>query len=121
MINDGQVTVYVSDMDRAVKFYTDSLGLPLLHRAGDHYAQVRAGGLVIGLHPCGEKSPKPAAPGSMHIGFSSSESIEAEVERLEAKGVSFCGPIANDGPVKLASFADPDGNGLYLAESRKAN
>ena len=122
MINDGQVTVYVSDMDRAVKFYTDVLDLKLVLRAGDHYAQVQAGdGMVIGLHPAGEKSPKPGTSGSMLIGFSTSESIEDEVKRLEAKGVPFRGPIVDDGPVKLASFGDPDGNDLYLADSRGAN
>jgi len=27
-------------------------------------------------------------------------------------------PVVEDGPVRLASFKDPDGNPLYLAESR---
>ena len=52
MIQGGNATIYVSDMDRAVGFYTSTLGLKLQFRAGNHWAQVDAGkGLQIGLTP----------------------------------------------------------------------
>src|SRR6185369_13994930 len=36
MFSSGNVTVYVSNMDRAVRFYTEVLGLKLAYRFGDH-------------------------------------------------------------------------------------
>ena len=42
MYSSGNVTVYVSNMDRAVKFYSETLGLKLAYRFGDHWASVEA-------------------------------------------------------------------------------
>ncbi|MCU1262991.1 MAG: hypothetical protein JWO80_5876 [Bryobacterales bacterium] len=36
MISGGNATVFVSNMDRAVEFYTGVLGLKLTNRFGDH-------------------------------------------------------------------------------------
>ena len=38
MIQGGLPTIYVSDMERAVRFYVDLLGLGLRFRAGDAWA-----------------------------------------------------------------------------------
>src|SRR5258708_503803 len=52
MFSSGNITVYVSNMDTAVRFYTETLGLKLAYRFGDHGASVEVGkGLTIGLHP----------------------------------------------------------------------
>jgi len=60
MFRSGNVTIYVTNMDRAVRFYTETLGLKLAYRFGDHWASVECGkGLTIGLHPTSE----PARPG----------------------------------------------------------
>ena len=58
MFSGGNVTVYVSDMDRAVRFYNDTLGLKLAYRFGNHWASVEAGrGLTIGLHAASTQMP----------------------------------------------------------------
>ena len=58
MITGGNATVFVSNMDNAVRFYTETLGLRLTNRFGDHWATVDAGkGLSIGLHPASAKYP----------------------------------------------------------------
>ena len=59
MITGGNATVFVKNMDAAVNFYTDVLGLKLTARYGDHWATVNAGAFTIGLHP---ESKKNAAP-----------------------------------------------------------
>jgi catechol 2,3-dioxygenase-like lactoylglutathione lyase family enzyme len=41
-------TIHVSDLDRAVDFYTRALELPLAGRSGEHYAALD---LVAVLHP----------------------------------------------------------------------
>jgi len=41
MITGGNATVYVSDMDRAVSFYVNVLGLKLGQRFGNHWAEIK--------------------------------------------------------------------------------
>jgi lactoylglutathione lyase len=117
MIQGGLATVYVKDLDRAVRFYEGTLGLRLQFQAGPHFAQVDAGGLTIGLHPAGPDSPTPGVNGSTIVGLNVAGSIEHAVEALRAKGVAFKGPIVDDPPVRFAHFADPDGNELYLCQA----
>ena len=42
MFNGGIVTVFVTDMDRSVRFYTEQLGLKLLQRYENHFATIDA-------------------------------------------------------------------------------
>lgn len=115
MFSSGNVTIYVANMDRAVRFYTEALGLKLAYRFGDHWASVELGkGLTIGLHPASAESPR--GRGGMAIGLELSGSIEEAVRRLEAKGVRFAGIVNEAKAGKFAQFEDPDGNLLYLAE-----
>ena len=116
MFSSGNVTVYVSNMDRAVRFYTEVLGLKLAYRFGDHWASVEVGkGLTIGLHPASEQSPA-GRKGSMTIGLELSGSIQDAMQTLEARSVRFHG-LANEGKAGMfAHFEDPDGNPLYLAQ-----
>lgn len=119
MIVGGNATVMVSNMDRAVDFYTGVLGLKLANRYGDHWAEVGAGpGLTIGLHPEGH-GPKAGAEGSISIGFTVKGPIAKLVATLVEQGVRFDGPVVDDpkAGIKLAHFRDPDGNRLYLCES----
>jgi catechol 2,3-dioxygenase-like lactoylglutathione lyase family enzyme len=116
MITGGNATVYVSDMERAVTFYTHTLGLDLQQRWGDHWAAIQAGpGLAIGLHPRTDKTPNAA----IALGFSIDVPIDEAVQRLAARGVRFRGPVVRDakGGIALAFFGDPDGNELYLCQS----
>jgi catechol 2,3-dioxygenase-like lactoylglutathione lyase family enzyme len=43
MISGGNATVFVSNMDAAVRFYTQVLGLRLTNRFGDNWATGRSG------------------------------------------------------------------------------
>ena len=85
MFKDANVTLIVSDMDRAIKFYTETLGLRLLANYGGHFAEVQAPGVKIGLHP--GKPAKEASRG-MSLGFRV-EDYEAAAKELEARGVKF--------------------------------
>ena len=117
MIAGGTVTIYVSDMDRAVRFYTETLGLTLKARGGPGYAALDGGkGFEIGLHGVHPGGPRPGPGGSMSVGFYVDEPIGQVAERLRAAGVAVDGPKAGGGPIQLAHFGDPDGNPLYLCE-----
>ncbi len=117
MIKGASPTVYVTNLDTAVEFYTTSLGLKLMYKAPGQFAMIDAGeGSTIGLHPAGEHSPKPGTRGSIQLGLSVTQPIEDVIETLRSRGVAFRGPLLNDEPVKIAFFEDPDGNDLYLCE-----
>jgi catechol 2,3-dioxygenase-like lactoylglutathione lyase family enzyme len=121
LIRGGSPTVFVADLDRAIRFYTQVLGLGLHYRAGEHFAMIDAGaGLSIGLHPGGEGPPVPGTPGCIQIGLNVTGPNEDVVETLRVRGVTFVPRkgrvITDDGSVKLAFFHDPDGTELYLCE-----
>lgn len=117
MISGGNATIYVTDMDRAVRFHVETLGFKLRARHGDHWAEVDAGGgLVLGLHPAADGGPKPGTVGSIQIGLDLNQPIADVVEVLGNRGVVFDGGVSDRGNVKLAFFRDPDGNTFYLCE-----
>ena len=117
MFRAGVVTIYVSDMDRAVQFYTEALGFALKERYGNHWASIDGGpGLTIGLHPATAEVPA-GRQGSIALGLYLSQPIAEAIKTLTSRGIAFTGPVINDdGMLSLAFFTDPDGNSLYLAE-----
>ena len=118
MIHGGNATVYVSNMDSAIRFYTEVLGLKLTNRYGDHWATVQAGkSLVIGLHPWKERNPRPGTKGSVQIGLvvSQDQPIEAYAERLRKQGVEVSGIIESEAG-NYINFVDPDGNPIYVGD-----
>ncbi len=120
LIHGGHPTIYVSDMDRAIAFYTETLGLSLAFRAGDHYAEIDAGeGLTLGLHPAGPDSPTPGVSGAITVTLGVTGSLDQVVQMLEESGVRFRTAIQSDGPVRMARFEDCDGNAMWLCEQSK--
>lgn len=117
MISDGNATVFVSNMDRAVQFYTEVLGLKLTNRFGNDWVTVEAGkGLTIGLHPASPKYPAPGTKGAIALGLEIDEPIESVIARLSEKGVQIKGSIVRDEPGNFVGLEDPDGNAIYLWE-----
>ena len=115
MLREGNVTVMVSDMGSAIQF-VEKVGLKLKARYSDQFAQVVAPGLTIALHPADKQGRRLGRSEGLSIGLGV-DNLERTMKDLEGKGVKF-GRVVEDGPVRLASFKDPDGNPLYLAESR---
>ena len=117
MISGGTTTIYVSDMDQAIRFYAETLGLTIKYRGGPGYTAIDAGGGVeLGLHTSHPGGPQPGEGRSVQVGFYVDEPIGQVVEKLRAAGVTIDGPKPGGGPITLAHFADPDGNPLYLCE-----
>ena len=119
MINGGNVTIFVSDFERTLHFYTDVLGMSLRMRTESFWAEVVAGpDLVIGIHPESEAAAKPGTVGAMQIGLNVDGSLADLMITLKEKGVEFLGEMVDDaGAGKFARFHDPDGNHLYLWEA----
>jgi len=118
MISGGNATVFVSNMDSAVRFYTEVLGLRLAERYGDHWATVDAGrGFTIGLHPASPKYPAPGAKGGMMLGLEVTRPLDTLVPELKEKGVRFTGDIIREQAGIFAHLEDPDGTPIYLWET----
>jgi catechol 2,3-dioxygenase-like lactoylglutathione lyase family enzyme len=111
--SDSQVTLMVPDMDEAVRFYTETLGLRLKTRYGNEFAVIDAPGLTIGLHPLPAAQSPQAHSMSIGLGV---ESLEATMQQLSERGLRFIGPIREDPPIRIAYFAGPGGTPLYLCE-----
>ncbi len=108
------VQLGVEDLDRAIAFYTDTLGFSLQERNDQlRWARIDVGirGVTIGLGVVDEAGGSGTA--SFNIGVTDIDHARAT---LESKGVEFLGPTLRiPGVVELADFHDPDGNMIRLA------
>ena len=118
MTSGGNVSVYVSNLDRAIDFYTNKLGLALKARIDGEWAEIDAGkGLVVGLHPARPPDTvKAGTIGAINIELAASTSLDDVVAGLAARGVQFAGAIQNYPNVRLVSVKDPDNNAILLAQ-----
>ncbi len=98
----------VTDMDRAVAFYRDDLGLEVEDHDGE-WSEVSAGDQRIGLNA----SESPAGDGGAVIAFAVDD-IDATVDELKEKGVKFAGELSEHPWGRIAPFKDPDGNDLQV-------
>lgn len=105
------VWVPVSDMQRAVAFYRDALGLTVTSESDD-WSEIDAGGLRLGLNA--RESASPSSGGGAVVTFQPDGSIEDEVADLRAKGVEFTGDISEHPWGRIVPFADSEGNDLQL-------
>lgn len=117
MFKSGNVTVVVEDLQKAVKFYVETLGLKLQHEMDGHFAQIEAPGLTMGLlHLSGDEGVTPGTSGSMSIGFEVEE-MEAAIATLKSRGVQFHHDVEGQA-AQVVHFSDPEGNTLYLVCNR---
>jgi predicted enzyme related to lactoylglutathione lyase len=117
-IRSATTSVYVSNMDRAVKFYSEAIGLTLRSRIGNEWAElVTANRVVIGLHPAQPPATvTPGTTGAINIEFQATGDLESAIASLKNHGVPFVSQIQNYEHVRLITCSDPDGNKLFLAQ-----
>lgn len=111
----GQIAVPVSDIDRAIAFYRDVLGIPFLFKAPPGLGFFDCGGIRLLLDAAAEESSERR---SSIIYYKVAE-IQAAYQALTARGVVFHSPphlVAKmpDHDLWMAFFHDPDGNTLAL-------
>jgi catechol 2,3-dioxygenase-like lactoylglutathione lyase family enzyme len=114
MFRSANVTLFVADFDRSVRFYVETLGLVLWARHGSSWAEVEAPGLTIGVHPARAGAPGRILAEGFAIGLQV-ENLDEAVANLMGRGVPFNGR-REDAGARFADFADPDGMRLYLVE-----
>jgi predicted enzyme related to lactoylglutathione lyase len=105
------VIKFVDDMDRAVKFYRDMLGLSLKFQSAG-WSEFVTGETTLGLHPASEKNPA----GSVQLGFNV-PNLEKFYEDMTTQGVQFSmPPTKQDFGGTLAQFVDSEGGCCSVAE-----
>lgn len=111
------LVVMVSDMDRSVAFYRDTLGLPA-REVSEWWSEFDAGGVTLALHP-GRKADAPGLEngtdaGTVHVSFAVPD-IDQACAELRAKGVEVDGPRVLEGmDTAIATFSDPNGVSLQV-------
>jgi catechol 2,3-dioxygenase-like lactoylglutathione lyase family enzyme len=115
----GQIAIVVQSLDRAVEFYRDRLGLPLLFQAPPSLAFFDAGGVRLMLSPS-----ESGAAASASVLYFKVDHIEAAVEVLSGRGVVFRDRphlIARmpDHELWMTFFNDSEGNVMGLMEERR--
>jgi predicted enzyme related to lactoylglutathione lyase len=110
------VQLQVSDLERSIRFYTETLGFDMTERRDDlRFAHLSCGvqGLQVGLSAGGAAPPQ---AGTVTLNFGVQGDIEEARRALEARGAVFLGPtVVIPGKVRLAEFRDPDGYRIRLA------
>jgi methylmalonyl-CoA/ethylmalonyl-CoA epimerase len=111
----AQIAVYVRNLDRAVAFYRDTLGLPFLFQAPPGLAFFDCQGVRLMLDAAAEAQFQP--PSS--IVYYAVDDIQAAYAALRERQVSFRDPprrIATVGErdIWMAFFDDPEGNLLAI-------
>jgi len=111
--------IRVSDIDRALKFYDEILGLPVvLDARGFNHAEVGPNEPLakIGLHATGKKSKRKRRTGVVF----DTDNIYALYERLQKRGVKFTlKPTKMPWGGIVADFLDPDNNELEVVQDPK--
>lgn len=106
-------SVPTHDVDAAVRFYTETLGLPCsVHITERHFAEIETGNLTLSLwNPEGMGFPHNVShnPIALHV-----DDVQAARATLEQRGVVFRGETIDTGVCHMALFADADGNALML-------
>ena len=109
------VFYYVTDMEAAIAFYRDTLGLPLISQ--EFVAQFDLDGVLIELVPLPPGTMVPGS-GNGRLCFSVAN-LQETVKQMHARGVA-TSKIKEKKDGKLAFFRDPDGNELCLWEYANA-
>ena len=111
------VSVPTQDLERAVDFYANVIGLqrgPVWGRSAESAvgAEFETGTVTIALIACealGIEFKPHAVPIALHV-----DDVAAARAELESRGVEFMGETIDSGVCHQALFRDPDGNVLDL-------
>ncbi|MDP9297078.1 MAG: VOC family protein [Actinomycetota bacterium] len=107
------VYYWVHDMDAAVAFYRDVVGLTLRRRDGDEWAEFDAPPIRLALHGTGDAVP---ASGTVVFRVVDLDGARWSLERAGAEFEEHVGEV--EGFARFATFRDPDGNPIQIIEYR---
>jgi lactoylglutathione lyase len=109
----GAVILLVSNMEKSIKFYRDTLELPIKTKSKD-WTEFFKNDTVLGLHPARKKSNLKTGSGIL-VGFEVSD-LSSTMKKLREKKVRFFKRPKEEPFGKHAIVQDPDGHLISIAE-----
>ena len=116
------VRYQVTNVDRAIGFYTDTLDFKLEMKAGPAFALVSRGPLHLILGGPGSSGARPMPdgrrqePGGWNRIVLYVSDLNAQIQTLKAAGVHFRNTVEEGPGGKQIQIEDPDGNPIELHE-----
>jgi catechol 2,3-dioxygenase-like lactoylglutathione lyase family enzyme len=106
------ISVPVTDMERAKRFYRETLGLDAVSEGGfpEYQLGENVSVYLLQMENIGSSFQ---GPHTAHIALRVPDVAETRRE-LESRGVQFDGDTLDSGVCHMAFFKDPDGNALML-------
>jgi lactoylglutathione lyase len=97
------------DLDESIRFYSETLGMAVKFRDGDHFAALDGGSITLALatavdHPI---------PGQVVVGIKTSD-VDAAAQAIEASGGGIVRAPYDDAHERRAVVYDNKGNGLVF-------
>ena len=120
----GRVIIPVSDQDKALEFYTGTLGFEvradIAFGEGDRWLEVGPPGAGAALALMPPRPGNPVGKDQSCVVFSTDD-LDADHAALKERGVDVDDPMGGEGPVpRMFFFRDPDGNILLEVEENTA-
>ncbi len=106
------ISVPVTDLERSVKFYGETLGLPQIGHGQWPEFQLGENVSLYLLDPT-NIGQEFTGPHTSSIALRVAD-VEAAKAELESRGVQFGGDVFDTGVCHMAFFSDPDGNAIML-------
>ena len=114
------VWIVVNDLKKAIKFYTETVGLNLKEfheQYGWAELEGQHGGARLGLAQSQPKSVDGILPGQNAVMTFTVENLQTAIATLSKQGVKLIGAVQEvPGQVKMQMVADTDGNRFQLVE-----
>jgi catechol 2,3-dioxygenase-like lactoylglutathione lyase family enzyme len=118
---DAAANIAVKNLEKAKKFYEETLGLTQIGSEGQEAITFKSGNSVINVYKSQYAGTNKATAVTWVVG----QDVEGFVQQLKAKGIAFehydMPGVTRNGEVhvaedmKVAWFKDPDGNILNIA------
>ena len=121
----GYAILFVSDLDRSIRFYRDTIGLPFRF-ANESYAEFATEGAKFSLYArshlqelIGREAPAGEAPWPQGETAFFCDDVDVEHARLVEAGVTVLAPPTDRAwGERTLHVADPDGNVVELTKPR---
>ncbi len=112
----GNVILAVKDLDTSIKFYNETLGMPIKN-VRRNWVDLGSTGAILSLHPASITAPHSgtSVDNGVLIGLTVGDLVSA-IEELRAKGVKIYREIQERDAGKNAIVLDPDDYMISLFE-----
>ena len=116
----GRVIIPVSDQDKALEFYTGTLGFEVRADVpfgdGDRWLEVAPAGAATGIAIMPRQPHRKPGDEQTCVAFTTSD-LDADHAALKGQGVDVDDPMGGEGPVpRMFFFRDLDSNNLLVVE-----